>query len=213
MKIIGYEISPPARKNFTPGVLETKNSITSVELNFHWPSLVKLFLEVPPNFRQTVREPLPFIFSDILSSECLDVTENEGTVSIILRINKKTKQKLPHYATHSLVVAGEPIPIRFSAKRARASATRRVDNSLSKKQKKNSIVLSSVVVAPPPQLPMEPLFVHPSHSNNAFSENSNPELPADTFTNEDYVPNWDISEGPPFFRQEDPNNVYDMLKI
>jgi hypothetical protein len=144
LQLISYEISQSIKLPFTPGVLETKKGITVLQLNFHWPSALKVEIEVDA-FLAIKWQPdklLPWLESQCLISTCVDVSWiTETRLIAIFEIDKRkdTQAKLGHYSIHNLVLGEEKFPLRIVSKRSKPSLKRRVDDAPDSESKKNAI--------------------------------------------------------------------------
>jgi hypothetical protein len=133
MKLLSYEISPSRRRNFIPGVLVTKKKVDVLEVNFHWPSLVKLRFHLDPEVSRNLGTTTesPFLESSSLVSECQNWSIEDNSLVVILQLNKRQdgKTKLKHYSIHNLIVGNCSYPLRLSAKRSKPSGKRRIDEN------------------------------------------------------------------------------------
>jgi hypothetical protein len=130
LRICSYEISASRRCKFSFGVLRTKGKVITLDLNFHWPSLVRFRILVDAAFFEAWQRcgTGPFWRSDTLHSECLANFFDGYAICVVLKLDKPTEVKLRPYSLHHLEIGGRSLPIRISAKRSTAPKKRRVDN-------------------------------------------------------------------------------------
>jgi hypothetical protein len=106
MNLIRYEISPSTRVNYEEGIIGSKNGIPSLELNYHWPSLVKIYIRITePELLLSLQGNLisSFWVSYQLESTLQNYILEDNDLLLEFKLDRKGgEQLLPDFAKEQL---------------------------------------------------------------------------------------------------------------